>query len=65
MTSASASFLRAMTKPELVMVVTMMQHPGRRAFSSFIIGWSDRRSPALAPCSQMRGEPRPRANERR
>ncbi len=65
MTSASESFLRAMARPLLVMVVTMMQQPGLRALSSFIIGWSDRRSPALAPWSQMRGLPRPRSNERR
>ena len=64
MTSASDSFLRAIASPLFVMVVTMMQHPGRRALSSFIIGWRESRSPALAPCSQIRGLPRPRSKER-
>ena len=65
MTSASTSFLRAIARPLFVMVVTMMQQPGRRAFSSFIMGWSERRSPALAPCSQMRGRPPPEVERAR
>ena len=64
MTSASVSFLRAMARPLFVMVVTMMQQPGSRALSSFIMGCSESRSPALAPWSQMRGLPRPRSKER-
>jgi hypothetical protein len=51
--------------PLLVIVVTRMQASGIRARSSRIIGWSESRSPALAPCSQMRGPPRrPASNAR-
>jgi hypothetical protein len=51
---------RAISRPLLVMVVTTMQQPGTRVFSSLIMGWSESRSPALAPWSQMRGAPEPR-----